>query len=71
MIYDKTIRLFTVHYKPSVVNGKIIFVREERVRVRAYYWNCTVVHRSFVILSLNETELFKENTTIKIECQSS
>ena len=71
MIYGKTIRLFTVHYKPSVVNGEIIFVREERVRVGACFWSCTVVHPSFVILSLNETEPFKENTAIKIECQSS
>ena len=59
MIYDKAIRLFTVHYKPSVVNGEITFVREERVRVWVYYWNCTVVHHSFLILSLNETEPFK------------
>ena len=71
MIFDKTIRLLTVHYKTSVVNGEIIFVREEILRFGAYYWNCTVVHRSFVILSLNETEPFKENTAIEIECQSS
>ena len=71
MIYDKTIRLFTVHYKPAVVNGEIIFVREGRVRVGDCFWNCTVVHRSFVILSLNETEPFKENTAIEMECQSS